>query len=110
MDDVVYLWFCWNKHDQDSLRGTVAMDSLAIVSHFIASLRQIRCRLAHVQLPGHHVGDEARAVLAAEVGLPAGAADGGVDAGGGLVKVFDDGALFGEGREEDANTFDTRMG
>ena len=48
------------------------------------SLRQAGGRIAHVQLAGHHVGDEARAVLAEELDLAAGAGDGGVDAGGGL--------------------------
>ena len=58
------------------------------------SLRQAGGRLAHVELAGHHVGDEARAVLAEELDLAAGAVDGGVDAGGGLVEVLDDGGLF----------------
>ena len=132
VDDVVYLRLCWNKHDQASLRGRVAADSLSIVSHSTAPsdgpaaaslmgrsmrgltlLRQQRDRsktwkivasgcillhlcgycqvqgvsltglvreggggLAHVELAGDHVGDEARAVLAEELDLTAGAGDG----------------------------------
>ena len=49
------------------------------------SLRQAGGRLAHVELAGDHVGDEARAVLAEELDLAAGAGDGGVDAGGGSM-------------------------
>ena len=63
--------------------------------------REVGGRLAHVQLAGDHVGDEAGAVLAEELGLAAGAGDGGVDGGGGLVEVLDDGGLFGKRWEGD---------
>ena len=65
------------------------------------SLREVGGRFAHVELAGDHVGDEARAVLAEELDLAAGAGDGGVDVGGGLVEVLDDGGLFGEWWEGD---------
>ena len=45
--------------------GLVAASRTGIV-------RQLRRRLADVQLPGHHIGDETRAILAEEVGLAAG--------------------------------------
>ena len=71
-----------------------------------ALVRQLRRRLAHVQLARHHVGNQARAVLLHQLDLAAGAGDGVVDGGCGLVKVFDDGALLGEeGGGEVASSF-----
>ena len=65
--------------------------------------RQIGGRLAHVELAGDHVGDEARAVLAEELDLATGTAHCGVDVGSGLVEVIDDGGLFGEWWERNVN-------
>lgn len=55
---------------------------------------------ADVEFAGDDVGEEAGAVFAHEVGLTAGGVDGGVDSGGGFVEVGGDGALFGEGWEQ----------
>ena len=62
----------------------------------IRILQQTAIRLAHVQLARHHVGDEPSAILLHQLDLPARAGDRGIDVGGGLVKVFDDGGLFGK--------------
>lgn len=62
---------------------------------FVRFAGELRRRLAHIQLAGHHAGYEPRAVLFHKLDLSVGAVYGGIDVCDGLVQMLDDGDLFG---------------
>ena len=55
--------------------------------------------ITHVEPAAHDVADQAGAIFAQQLDLAAGAVNRGVNVGGGLVEIADDGGLLGEGGE-----------
>ena len=84
----------------DILRQWTALVYRVPVIGFIGQVH--RC-LAHVQLAGHHVGDQAGAVFLDQVDLALGAVDGGVNVGRGFVEALDDSLLLIDRRYRDGD-------
>ena len=76
------------------LRLVVFIHRVNIIGR-LGLIRQPRRRLAHIELAGDHVGDQAGAVLAEERDFAPRAFDGSDDTRGGVVDEPHDRGLFG---------------